>query len=100
MTVFAKVRLLDLLEPIPMQTFGRRYRTLLYKVHAKHVDFVVMNKHYQIIAIIELDDSSHFRPDRIRRDEFVDEILTDVGYKIVHTWSIGEHLLNWLASQQ
>ena len=39
MTVFTKVRLLDLLEPVKNQP---KYKTYFYKVQAKHVDFVAM----------------------------------------------------------
>lgn len=38
MTVFTKVRLLDLLEPVKNQP---KYKTYFYKVQAKHVDFVL-----------------------------------------------------------
>ena len=39
--VFAKVRLLDLLEPRKGQ---KKYRTFFYKVQSKHVDFVLCNE--------------------------------------------------------
>lgn len=42
--------------------------------------------------IIELDDSSHDREDRKRRDEFVDEVITSVGYKIIHVRAITDDL--------
>ncbi len=84
-TVFAKVRLLDLLEPkkgIP------KYKTYFYKVQSKHVDFVLCNAKLVAQYIIELDDSSHDTKNRQERDKFVDEVLTDVGYKIIHTRAI------------
>ena len=39
-TIFSKVRLLDLLEPVS----GKNYRSYFYKVQAKHVDFVLLEK--------------------------------------------------------
>lgn len=83
--LFVKVRLLDLLEPIKGQP---QYMTLLYKVQAKHVDFVLCDQKLVVKYIIELDDSSHDRPDRIERDRFVDTVLKDVGYKILHVRTI------------
>lgn len=83
--VLAKVRLLDLIEP---RTEHRRSKTFLYKIQAKHVDFVITDVRYNVVAIVELDDSSHDRPDRIERDRFVDEVLKGVGYNVIHTRSI------------
>lgn len=80
MTVFTKVRLLDLLEPIKNQP---KYHTYFYKVQAKHVDFVLCDSKLVARFIIELDDSSHNAPDRAARDQFVDGVLQAVGYKVL-----------------
>lgn len=93
-TIFAKVRLLDLLEPIKG---NKRYKTYFYKVQAKHVDFVLCNDKLVAEWLIELDDSTHDRPDRKERDQFVDEVVTSVGYKIIHTRAITEELKATLA---
>lgn len=84
-TVFAKVRLLDLLEPI---RGNQKYKTYFYKVQAKHVDFVLCDSKLIAQYIIELDDSSHDKKSRQERDQFVDEVVKSVGYKIVHTRAI------------
>ncbi len=55
-TVFAKVRLFDLVEPIKDNP---KYKTFLYKIQAKHVDFVLADEKLVARYIIELDDSSH-----------------------------------------
>ena len=86
-----KVRLLDIIEPIKGQ---KKYRTLFYKIQAKHVDFVICDRDVHIKAIIELDDSSHNREDRIERDHFVDEILRSVGYKVIHAKAITPEILD------
>ena len=83
--VFAKVRLLDLLEPKKGQ---KQYKAYFHKIQAKHVDFVLCNQNLVAEWIIELDDSSHDRPDRQERDRFVDEAVTSVGYKILHVRQI------------
>jgi len=80
-TIFAKVRLLDLLEPVKGT---QKYKTYLYKIQAKHVDFVLCDQKLVAKHIIELDDSSHDRPDRQQRDQFVDQVLESVGYNIIH----------------
>ena len=80
MTVFTKVRLLDLLEPVKNQP---KYKTYFYKVQAKHVDFVLCDSKLVARFIIELDDSSHNAPNRTERDRFVDTVLKAVGYKVL-----------------
>lgn len=89
--VFAKVRLLDLLEPVKNHP---NYRTLFNKVQAKHVDFVLCNYEMVPYIVIELDDSSHDTLRRKERDQFVDEVLTQCGYRIIHTREITNNILN------
>lgn len=83
--VFAKVRLIDLLEP---KKGAAEYTALKNKVIQKHVDFVICDKDVNIKLILELDDSSHSRPDRQERDQFVDEALHSAGYEVIHTKAI------------
>lgn len=87
--VFAKVRLLDLLEPIKG---SHKYKTYFYKIQAKHVDFVLCDQKLVARYIIELDDNSHNTPERQERDKFVNEVTESVGYKIIHTKSINDTL--------
>lgn len=88
-TVFAKVRLLDLLEP----TKGNpKYKTYFYKIQSKHVDFVLCDEKLVARYIIELDDRSHDTEPRKKRDEFVDSVLTSVGYKILHVRTITDDI--------
>lgn len=77
-----KVRLFDLVEPRHDKKKKLTYR---YKIQAKHVDFVICDKNMNIKAILELDDSSHYDPDRIKRDNFVNTILLSTGYTVIHT---------------
>lgn len=86
-TVFAKVRLLDLLEPVKGNP---KYKTYFYKVQAKHVDFVLCDAKLVARYIIELDDSSHDSEKRKERDAFVDEVVQSVGYKIIHVRAVDE----------
>lgn len=86
-----KVRLLDIIEPVKSH---KKYMTLFYKVQSKHVDFVICDRNAYIKAVIELDDSSHDRVDRMERDQFVDEILNSIGYKVIHTRTITPDILD------
>ena len=88
-SVFAKVRALDLIEPIKGNP---KYKTYFYKVQAKHVDFVLGDQKLVARYIIELDDKSHEAEDRKRRDAFLDQVLSSVGYKIIHVKAITEDI--------
>lgn len=90
-----KVRLLDIIEP---RKGEKDYKTLFYKVQAKHVDFLVCDPGMKILGIIELDDSSHDQKERQSRDDFVNEILESVGYKVIHTRYIGDDILDQFVS--
>lgn len=80
--VCPKVRLFDLIEPRHDKKKKLTYR---YKIQAKHVDFVICDRDMNIKAILELDDGSHYDPERIKRDEFVNTILLSTGYTVIHT---------------
>ena len=81
LTLFTKVRLYDLVEP---RRGAKKYKTLQYKIQAKHVDFVICNQTLTATHVIELDDSSHDAQSRRERDQFVDEVLRSTGYKVLH----------------
>lgn len=86
-TVFTKVRLFDLIEP---SSFTDKPKVAQYKIQAKHVDFVLCDDQLRAKFVIELDDSTHDRPDRIERDRFVDSVLTSAGYKVLHTRTVDD----------
>jgi hypothetical protein len=54
------------------------------RIKAKSIDFVLFNKDYSPYLCIELDDLSHMRWNRQKRDAFVDGIMKDVGLRIIH----------------
>lgn len=85
MVLFAKVRLLDLIEP---KNDIEKKQGHLFKIQAKHVDFVICDNKLVARAVIELDDNSHDTQKRQERDAFVDTVLANCGYKILHTRNI------------
>ena len=68
--IFTKVRLADLIEPKP-KSVNPMWMECFNKIKSKHIDFVLADYHTNIVALIELDDTTHSRRDRIERDEFV-----------------------------
>lgn len=86
-----KVRLLDIVKP---RNGEKKYKTLLYKIQSKHVDFVICDQNMNIKAIIELDDKTHDTEKGKERDAFVDTVLRSVGYKVIHTRYINHDILD------
>ena len=55
-----------------------------YKIQAKCVDFVICEaRAFAPRLVVELDDRSHDRADRRKRDAFVDDVLAAAG-AVVH----------------
>lgn len=81
--VFVKVRLADLLT-IDASLTGKARIIALNRVAAKHVDFVLCRRvDLTPVCVIELNDSSHNRPDRSWRDRFVAEVCKVIGLPLM-----------------
>ena len=81
-TIFVKVRLLDLVWLPRGTSNAQSHRN---RVQSKHVDFVLSDpRTIGPVLVIELDDASHRRSDRQRRDAFVDAVLQGAGLPILH----------------
>lgn len=93
--VLSKVRLLDLITP---RTGQNNYKGLLWKIQAKHVDFVICDKDIRIKCIIEISDNSHKRADRSERDRFVADVLTACGYKVLQTYNVTNEQLDQICN--
>ena len=61
------------------------FQTYQNKIDRKRVDFLLCEpKTLKPVFAIELDDSSHARPDRQERDAFVDEVFAAAQLPLVH----------------
>ena len=89
--VFTKVRLLDLITP---KKDISNFKGALWKIQAKHIDFLICDSTIRVKCIIEIDDNSHKQKERIERDTFVTDVLNACGYKILHTYNITDEELN------
>lgn len=69
------------------------------RIKAKSIDFVLFNKDYSPYLCIELDDLSHMRWDRQKRDAFVNQIMKDVGLQIIHISASYSYDLDRLSKQ-
>jgi len=85
MQIFTKVRLADLVVPLP-KAENPYWMECFNKVKAKHIDFALADGEGNVVLLVELDDTTHARPDRIERDEFVDTVLYKCGYTLIRTY--------------
>lgn len=53
------------------------------QINKKSIDFVLYDQSLKAYLAIELDDYTHSRPDRIRRDEFVGKIMSEAGLRLL-----------------
>ena len=60
-----------------------RWRAAFNRVSRKSVDFAIMDASGAVALVIELDDRSHGRPDRVRRDREVGAVLAHCGVPLV-----------------
>lgn len=82
--VIAKIRLADLIEVDTEKTkdFGRFFS----RISSKHIDFGLVNpENMEVRYLIELDDSSHSRPERMERDDFINRVCEKTGYVLIRT---------------
>jgi hypothetical protein len=54
------------------------------RIKAKSIDFVLFDKTRKPCLAIELDDRTHSRLDRIKRDMFVDDVMEQIHLPILH----------------
>jgi very-short-patch-repair endonuclease len=79
--LFAQVHLSTIVDH---KVKGQSWKGAFSHINQKSVDFVVCSKDYiSPVLAIELDDSTHGRPDRQRRDVEVERILEDAGVPLL-----------------
>jgi len=83
--IFTKIRLADLIVPKP-KAENPFWMECFNKIRSKHIDFALADENAAIVMLIELDDSTHNRPDRVERDDFVNAVLENTGYILIRTY--------------
>ncbi|MFA0656030.1 DUF2726 domain-containing protein [Vibrio sp. 10N.222.49.C12] len=72
--IHCQTSLMALIQPVERKNNSRTW--------AKRMDFVVTDSSTKVICVIELDDRSHQRADRQKRDKYVNEAL-DGQHKLI-----------------
>jgi hypothetical protein len=82
-TVFAKVRVADVLAP-EKGTPKKEWRSAFNRISAKHFDFVFCDPgSLSVECVLELNDKSHARSNRAKRDAFVREACDGAGLRLI-----------------
>lgn len=93
-TVFAKVRIRDLLQ-YPDTISARPH---LNRISQKHVDFVICERFStRIVAALELDDRSHERRDRAARDRLLNDAFRAASLPLIRIKARREYCPDVLA---
>jgi len=53
------------------------------KIKSKSIDYVLVNKNFEILLCIELDDYTHNKSERIQRDNFINSIFEETNIKLL-----------------
>lgn len=53
------------------------------KIKAKSIDFAIVDENYNYKIFIELDDYTHNRNNRIKRDIYINELFKKYNYKLL-----------------
>jgi hypothetical protein len=83
--LFSKVRIADI---VHIPEWYKPYHWAIYwwnRIKSKHVDFLVCHKNtFEPLLVIEVDDPSHLRPERKKRDRLVDFVFRKAKIPILH----------------
>ena len=74
--VCPQVRLADIFDASPREAFG--------KIAYRHVDFLLCHPQtFKPLAGVELDDSSHRRIERVKQDEFKEQVFQRANLRLI-----------------
>ena len=93
--IFGKVRVADVIKPKKGMSRSD-WQKAFNKISGKHFDFILCDKdNLSIICAIELDDSTHQRKERIKRDMFLVSACKSASFPLIqvqakYSYKIGE----------
>ncbi len=87
----AQVRLVDLVDVNKKYCVKGNLRLWLFrKISQWHCDFVWLDPQLTIKAVVELDDASHRRKDRVRRDKTFNQVMAQAGIRVLRVNSFAD----------
>ena len=99
--ILSKIRIADLVEPTAHVYKERSdYYHYFGKIKAKHIDFALCDPaNLEVKLLIELDDWTHETAKGRERDEFVESVYEDTGYRLLrvtNNWQLEEKICDIL----
>ncbi|ENP3037846.1 DUF2726 domain-containing protein [Salmonella enterica] len=90
--IVTQVRLADIIQPNKkFNKKSKQYIALFRQISQWHVDYAIMNKqNFNIILVIELDDSSHLQKARQHRDKILNKALEQSGIATIRTTNFND----------
>lgn len=90
LNVSAKMRLADIVKVSDeIKKKSSLWWEKFEKISQKHIDFALQDKNnLEIKLLIEIDDYTHQREDRIERDIFVDSVCEQANIPILHLYDV------------
>lgn len=87
--VFPQVRLVDVITPsVSRYKNNSLYFKLFRSLSQYSIDFIIVRKNdFHVVCVVELDDSTHDRPDRVKRDLKVNAALESANIFILRSRS-------------
>lgn len=82
--IFAQVRVVDLIQVnwSELKKGSNEAQSAFRQLSQWHVDYVITNQDFQIICAAELDDKSHQKPERQRRDRILNMAFETAEVKL------------------
>lgn len=65
------------------KVYGQNWSRAFSRINGKSVDFLICTNDMKPLIAIELDDNTHDRPDRQKRDIFVNSIISDANMPLL-----------------
>jgi predicted RNA-binding Zn-ribbon protein involved in translation (DUF1610 family) len=97
--IFGKVRIADVASVKSIRDQRSWYRAF-NKISAKHFDYVLCDrKDLSFVAVVELDDRSHERPERQERDAFVAGVCQAIGLPLIQVPAQGAYSVDEVRSE-
>ena len=65
------------------KVYGQNWSRAFSRINGKSVDFLICTNNMKPLIAIELDDNAHDRPDRQKRDIFVNSIISNANMPLL-----------------
>lgn len=80
--IFCQVRVVDIIQPNTWKYHAKskEYMSLFRQLSQWHFDYVLCHREdFRVFCALELDDFTHSRPDRVKRDRILDSACKTAG---------------------